>query len=363
MIGRRRILGAAGAVAAASAAAALASPAVAQQRFTWRMVTPWPRNSAGPGMAAQRIADSLTRLSGGRLTVTLHSAGELVAPFKILDAVMDGTADLLHGTAHYWVEREPALHWFIGIPFGLTAPEMAGWMRFGGGQALWEETYAPMRVVPFWVGSSGVQSGGWFRREINSLADLSGVRMRIAGLGAQVMELLGVETMLLPPGDILKALEEGRVDAAEWIGPWNDFAFGLHKAAPYCYQPGVMEPSASLEVLIRRDRLDALPADLRDLVTMVTRAAAFETMADFAYHNASTLPALLAAPNVAFKRWPDQVMRAMAAQTRGIVSELVAAGPLATRIDASFRQHAARARQWAAWSDLGVLQARDLLAG
>ncbi|MEZ5669041.1 MAG: hypothetical protein R3F55_16675 [Alphaproteobacteria bacterium] len=163
------LAGATGAAAGIAAASHLPKPAIAQERIEWTMVTPWPKGAPGVGVNAQRAADMITSLSGGRLTVNLFAAGELVPPFEAFDAVSAGNADCLHGTPYYWVGKSQAFTWFTGVPFGLTANEFMGWIYFGDGQALWEEAYAPFGVKPFYAGSSGVQAGGWFRKEINTL--------------------------------------------------------------------------------------------------------------------------------------------------------------------------------------------------
>ena len=235
---RRRMI----AGGAAGAAAGLAAPARAQERFRWTMVMPWPRNTPGVGVAADRFAKRVATMSGGRLEIRLYAAGELVPPFEGLDAVQRGTADIAHGTPYYWVGKAPALHFFTGVPFGLTAPELAAWIAYGDGGTLWREIYEPFGVIPFYAGSSGVQAGGWLKREITTVDDLKGLKFRIAGLGGEVMRRLGAVPELTPPGEIAAALLSGRLDAAEWIGPWNDLAFGLYKVAKFYYLPAFHEP-------------------------------------------------------------------------------------------------------------------------
>ncbi|MGH6915589.1 MAG: TRAP transporter substrate-binding protein, partial [Geminicoccales bacterium] len=280
------------------AGGALAAPAIAQGRHQWNMVMPWPRNTPGVGTGAQRFVDDVNIMSEGRLDITLFAAGELVPPFESLDAVQQGAADMAHGTPYYWVGKSKALNYFTTIPFGLSATELAAWLEFGDGKKLWEEVYAPFGVKPFYAGSSGVQAGGWFRDPIETVEDLSGLKFRIAGLGGEVMRRLGVNVVLLPPGEIMPALTSGAIDAAEWIGPWNDRAFGLYRVAKYYYVPAFHEPGPGLEIIVNRAKYEALPKDLQKIIEVAAAATAHRTLADFTFHNIVTLDPLLAEQGV-----------------------------------------------------------------
>lgn len=353
---RRHFLARAGLIAAT---APLAAPALAQGKIEWKMVTAWPKNAPGVGMNAQRLADRITALSEGRLAVKLFAAGELAPPFGGMDAVMSGKAELCHATPHYWAGKAPALHYFSGVPFGLTAPEMMGWIYFGGGQALWDEVYAPLGLKGFYVGSSGVQSGGWFRKEIKSAADLKGLKFRIAGLGGDVMKKLGVEVVLTPPGEIFQAMQSGAVDAAEWAGPWSDLAFGLYKAAKFYYQPGFFELGPSLELLVDRKKLEALPANLQKVVEQACQATTAETLADFTRHNIEALDPLTREHGVIVKAWPADVVKAAGKAWKEVQSGLAKTDALTGKVDTSFRAYLAKARAWSRWSDMAALKARE----
>ena len=238
--------------AAALAASALPAPALAQDQIRWRMVTTWPKNAPGVGVNAQRLADRIGAMSGGRLSVELFAAGELVPPFEALDAVQQGVAQLSHSASFFWIGKSEALNYFGSIPYGLTASEIAGWLYFGGGLGFWEEAMAEFGIKPLFAGSSGISAGGWFRKEIKSLADLQGLKFRIAGLGGEVMRRLGATTVVTPPAEVFPAMAAGTVDAAEFIGPWNDQTFGLFRVARYYYQPGWHEIGPTAELLINR---------------------------------------------------------------------------------------------------------------
>jgi len=346
---------------AASAAAPLAAPAIAhaQDRIDWTMVTAWPAGAPGVGVNAQRFADRVEAMSGGRIAIKLYAAGELVPPFECLDAVEQGTADLAHGTPYYWAGKASALHFFTGVPFGMTALEMTCWIRFGGGQELWREVYAPFGVVPFYAGSSGVQAGGWFNRPIESVDDFQGLKFRSAGLGADVLKRLGVEPVLMAPGDIFTALTSGQVDGADWVGPWNDLAFGLNKVAQFYYMPGFHEPGPSVEVIVNQARYDELPDDLKAIVAAAAEATALETTADFQYHNTKTFPTLRDDPGIEIRHWPAEVVERVRLETAAVLKELGATDELTRRVYESHMAYLGEAVTYAPWSELGYLAMRQ----
>ena len=201
-------------LAAAAGTATLAAPAIAQQRFEWNMVMPWPKGSPGVGVNAERFVSRVNEMSGGRLVIKLFAAGELVPPFESFDAVQSGTADLLHGTPYYWAGKSKAFSFFTTVPFGLSAVELPAWLTYGGGQELWEEACGDFGVQPFFAGSSCVQAGGWFKSEINTWEDLQGLKIRMAGLGGEVMRRAGSVVVLLPPGEIPPAPSTRRSGSA-----------------------------------------------------------------------------------------------------------------------------------------------------
>ncbi len=247
--------------------------AAAPKTYTWKMVTAWPKNYPGLGTGAERIAERITALSGGRLTVKVYAAGELVPALEVFDSVSRGTAEMGHGAAYYWRGKVPAAQFFTSIPFGLSTQEMNAWLNKGGGQQLWEEAYAPFGVLPLAAGNSGMQMGGWFNKEINSLQDLRGLKIRTPGLGGEVLTRLGATTVNLPGGEIFTALQTGAIDATDWVSPYNDLAFGLHKAARYYYYPAWQEPQAVIEMLVSKKAFEALPADLQAIVREVALAS------------------------------------------------------------------------------------------
>ncbi|MGF1475180.1 MAG: TRAP transporter substrate-binding protein [Geminicoccaceae bacterium] len=355
---RRQMIGAAGVTTVAAGLGARSGRA--QETVKWNMVMPWPKNTPGLGMNAQRFAQMVQAMSGGRLEITVYGAGELVPPFESLDAVQNGTADIGHGTPYFWVGKSAALNYFTGVPFGLTAAELAGWLYKGDGMDLWRETYADFNVVPFYAGSSRTQAGGWFRKEIKSLDDLRGLKFRIAGLGGEVMKRLGVTTVLIPPGEIGPSLLSGAVDAAEWVGPWNDRAFGLYKSAKYYYLPAFHEPGPGLEVIVNKDRLEALPEDLRAIVEAATTALAMETTADFTFNNIEALDPLVSENDVELRTFPDDVVVELGRVTREVYDDLAATDELTGKIHESFINYLTKANAYAEVMDRRMLAMRAL---
>lgn len=327
------------------------------------MVTTWPKNAPGVGVNAQRLADKIGAWSGGRLTVELFAAGELVPPFEALDAVQQGVAEMAHSAPFFWLGKSPALNYFGSIPFGLTASEIAGWLYFGGGLALWEEALADFGIKPLFAGSSGISAGGWFRKEINSLADLQGLKFRIAGLGGEVMRRLGATTVLTPPSEVSTAMASGTVDAAELIGPWNDQAFGLYRVARYYYQPGWHEVGPTAELLISRDAWEALPADLKAIVEGAAMASAMEYHADYCFHNVMALQPLVEAHGLELRLFPDDVVAALGRTSLEVLEELGATDPLTGRIHQSYMAFLEQSNVYSQWFDQPLLEMRAAALG
>ena len=321
---------------------AAATPAA--ESYQWKMVTAWPKNFPGLGTAAERLAERVKVMSNGRLTIKVYAAGELVPPLEVFDAVSRGTAELGHGAAYYWKGKVPAAQFFTAVPFGLSTNEMNAWLSKGGGQALWEEAYAPFGVKPLAVGNTGMQMGGWYNKEINSLDDLKGLKIRMPGLGGEVLSRLGATTVNLPGGEVFTALQTNAIDATDWVSPYNDLAFGLHKAAKFYYYPGWQEPQAVLELLINQKALDSLPADLQAILTEATRAASQDMLDDYVYHNAMALDELKQ-QGTQLKRFPDDVLAAMQRESAVVLGELAAQSELNGRIWASMQAFQAQVSQ------------------
>jgi len=352
-LSRRRML-------AAAATTPLAAPVVARASgaVRWTMTTAWPKGAPGVGTGAERFAAMVNRMAPGRLEIAVHGAGEIAPAFEALDAVMDGRADLLHGSPYFWADRHPALNFFTSIPFGLTATESSAWLAFGGGLELWRELYERFDAVPFYGGSSGQQAGGWFVRPIETVEDFRGLRIRIAGLARQILERLGAQAVILPPGKIGEAMAAGDLDAADWVGPWNDLAMGLDRFAPYYYMPGWHEPGPSVEITVARRAWEPLDDDLKAIVATAAQATAEATLADFAFHNIEAYPQL-AERGVEVRRFPEAVIARLREETRVVVDALAEPDDLARRIHTSHMDFLARARAYVPHALEGFLNLRS----
>jgi TRAP-type mannitol/chloroaromatic compound transport system substrate-binding protein len=293
------------------AAGPRAAAPTAEASIEWKLVTTWPKNLPGLGHTPEVFADMVREMSGGRLTVRVYGAGEIVPAFEVFDAVAGGVAEMGHGASYYWKGKMPASVFFTAVPFGMTAQEINGWLHYGGGMALWEEVYAPAGVVPLAGGSTGVQMAGWFNREIRSLDDVRGLRMRIPGLAGEVFSAAGGEAVRIPGGEVYTALQTGVIDAVEWVGPYNDLALGLHEIAEYYYYPGWHEPGSILEFIVNADALASLPEDLQAIVRHASRAANQDMLDEFTARNNRALRELVEVHNVKLRRLPDDVLRAL----------------------------------------------------
>lgn len=369
---RREFLKKAGVgVAAATAAAALSgcnqekkenkSAAVQTQKtFEWKMVTTWPKNFPGLGTGANYLANMINTMSGGRIKVKIYAAGELVPPFETFDAVSKGTAQLGHAAAYYWKGKHEAAQFFTAVPFGLNAQEMFSWLQHGGGQELWDELYAQFNLKPFSAGNTGVQMGGWFNKEIKSVDDYKGLKMRMPGLGGEVIKRAGATVVNLPGGEIFQALQTGAIDATEWVGPYNDMAFGLYKAAKYYYWPGWHEPGSEMEAMINKQAWEELPADLKEIVKQALNAARADMLAVFTAKNNQSLVELIEKHKVQLKRFPDEVLKQMGKLSQEVLEEVAAKDPLNRKVYDSFNKFRKQSISWDKIGEEGFSFARSL---
>ncbi len=319
-------------LAACGQATDQAGSAADERTFRWTMVTTWPKNYPGLGTGAEHFAREVERLSNGRLRVRVYGAGEMVPAMEVFDTVSRGTAEVGHSAAYYWRGKTPVADLFTATPFTLNAQQMNAWLHFGGGLELWREAYEPFNLVPFAGGNTGVQMAGWFNREINSLADLRGLKMRIPGLGGEVLSRLGVETINIPGGELYTSMQTGVIDALEWVGPYNDQAFGIHQVARYLYYPGWQEPGATMEFIINKDAFESLPADLQAIVEAAARGTNQRVLDEYTARNASSLRDLVDNHGVELRRLPDDVLIELRRTSDQVLDTLAARHPLAQRV-------------------------------
>ena len=370
MIDRRKLLGAATLGAAGLAATAcsqstsegdrVAAPAVRRRKTRLTMTTTWPKDLPGLGAAAQRVADRINALSEGQMEVNVYAAGELVPAFEAFDAVASGNADMYHGADYYWQSKSKAYNFFTAVPMGMTAPEIMGWIDFGGGQALWEELSGQYGIIAFQGANTGHQMGGSFREEINSLDDLRGLKMRIPGLGGDVIRALGGAAEALPGNEIYQALQTGRINATEWVGPWNDYFLGFHREAKYHYGPGFHEPGSALAVGINRNKWHSLTPTEQAIIRSACNEVNHLSVGEFTYQNGVYLEKLVNEEGIELRRFPDEVMARMKEASADVRSDAGSGGDLERRIYESFEDALKKMRGWASISDGPYLASREL---
>lgn len=344
-----------------AAASTLAAPAIAQGVTRWRMVSAWPRNLPGPGVAAQMLADRITTLSGGRLEVELFAAGEIVPGPGVFDAVGEGTAEIYHAVPSYWGSKSKGILLFGSQPLGLTAIEQHGWMLQGGGQALYDEMYERFNLKPFLCGNSGPQWAGWFRNEVNSLDDLRGLKYRTNGLNSEVMARLGVAVEAMSGPAMFQALQSGALDAGEFIGPWSDAALGLQQVATYYYNNGVGEPCSAEECAVNLDVWNALPEDLQQAVSFAAESLYNPVLTEYNTKHALALRELVNEHGVQVRDWPEEIIIAMG-NTMGEVLEEMRndSDELVGRITESFIEYRDLMAEYMVHADGAQLAARNL---
>lgn len=285
-----------------------ANDSLEQEQYNWRLVTAWPKNYPGLGMAPERIADLVEEMSNGQMKITVYGAGEQVPAFGVFDAVSSGSHQMGHSGGYFWKGKVPAAQFFTGVPFGLTADEINAWTNRGGGLELWREIYEPFNIYPIPAGNTGTQMFGWFNKEINSLEDIKGLKMRIPGIGGEVLKRAGGIPVTLPGGELFTALQTGVIDATEWVGPYNDLTFGFQQTAKYYYYPGWHEPGSMLELLINKDAWNSLPNHLQVIIETASKAVNQDILDEYTARNNKALRELVDVHGVELRRLPDDVI-------------------------------------------------------
>ncbi|AXO15046.1 MULTISPECIES: TRAP transporter substrate-binding protein [Thalassospira] len=358
---RRQFLsGAAVAGATAAAASTFAKPAIAQDVREWRMVTTWPKNFPGLGTGANLLAEYITKASEGRLKVTVFGAGEIVPAFEAIDAVGNGTVEMGHGAPYYWKGKVDATQYIAAMPFGLNAQEQNAWFQWGGGQELADKVYAELNCKFFPSGNTGTQMGGWFNKEMNTIDDYKGLKMRIPGLGGEVVKAAGANVVNLPGGEIPPALQSGAIDATEWVGPYNDLAFGLYKSAKYYYYPGWHEPATVLDNFINLDAWNALPDDLKAIVEQANRAVNQMVLSEFTARNVQALDTLRNKHGVDVRPFSDDILTGLGKLSGEVLRDLVSSNPLSQEVFESLIAFRTQSIAWSKFSEAAFAQARVL---
>ncbi|WND02528.1 TRAP transporter substrate-binding protein [Temperatibacter marinus] len=334
------------------------SAAVLTGKRTLKLVTTWPKNFPGLGTGPQRFADRVTEMTEGRITIKLYAAGELVGALGAFDAVSQGKADLYHGAEYYWQGKAPAFPFFTAVPMGMTTNELNAWIYYGGGQELWDELSARFNVKALLCGNTGTQMGGWFRNEINSIDDFQGLKIRMPGLGGEVFRRLGATPVTKAGGEIFQALSQGNIDATEWVGPWNDLAFGFHSIVKNYYTSGIHEPGAALAVGFNKEIWDSFSKTDQ---AMIKAAAAEENSMMYAEYNAQNARALRTLVNehgVKLLQFPDDIRQRLAEESYKVIEEVSQTDDLSKRIYDSYRSAKSDGMYWGEFAEDYFTQSR-----
>ncbi|QDE32209.1 TRAP transporter substrate-binding protein [Shewanella polaris] len=303
----------------------------------WRLATSWPKNLPGLGMAPERFAQLVKRMSNGRLVITVYGAGELMPSLSVFDGVSNGSIEMAHSSSFYWKGKAPAAQFFSSIPFGLNAQQMNAWLNYGGGMELWEEVYQPFGILPLAGGNTGMQMGGWFNKEITAPEDFKGLKMRLPGLGGEVLKILGgIPFDALTGRELYGALQTGAIDAAEWVGPYNDLPLGLYQVAKYYYYPGWHEPGSTMEFLINKQAFSALPDDLKIIVKVAAKAINQDMLDDYTQGHITAMDVLLNEHAVQVKPFPQSVIRALKQARDDVLNNEAAKDPLFNKVLESY---------------------------
>ncbi len=330
----------------------------AQQTYEWKLVTTWPKNFPGLGEAPERFADLVEEMSSGRMMIRVYGAGEIVPALEVFDAVSAGTAEIGHSAAYYWKGKAPEAQFFGAVPFGLNAEEMESWISFGGGQELWEEVYEPFNILPMLGGNTGVQMGGWFNKEINSLQDFQGLTMRIPGLGGEVIERIGGVPVNLAAGDIYTSLQTGVIDATEFVGPLNDLALGFYDVADYYYFPGWHEAGSLQEFLFNKETFEALPQDLQAIMRTAASSVSASMADQFRVQNSNALVTLLDEHGVELRQFPADLTAELYDVSQDIIDELGRSSEIGQRILSSYRAFEAHIKDYQDISEEAYIRVR-----
>ncbi|MEH6628370.1 MAG: TRAP transporter substrate-binding protein [Motiliproteus sp.] len=342
-----------------AAASTLSAPAIAKGSMEINMVSTWPRDFPGLGTGAQRFAKRLTDMSDGRIQVNYFAGGERVKPFDSFDEVASGNAQIYHGAEYYWKGKHPGFAYFTGVPFGLTCTEMNAWIRFGGGQELWDELSGKFGVKSLMCGNTGVQMGGWFRKEIESVDDLKGLKMRIPGLGGDVMAKLGASPVSLPGSQIYENLVSGAIDATEWVGPWNDSFMKFYEAAKYYYYPGMHEPGTMLAIGMNKEWWEGLSKADQLLIEAASSMENDVMMAEYNAKNGVYLAKLIEEQGVKLRQFNDDIYDAFGVAAEEVFAETRQHSDLAARIHDSFVKSRSEVGAWAKISDQAYVEQRN----
>ena len=336
------------------------STSISKNIIQLRMATTWPKNFPGVGTTAEKVAETITKASDGRLEIKVYGSGEIVPAYEVFDAVRQGTVEMGHGWAGYWISKNPGLAYFGGIPGGLSPSEQSSWIMHGGGQKLWEEILEPYGMQPFQAGIVQSEMFGWYKKTLNSLEDLKGLKIRMAGLSNEILNRMGATAVNIPGGEVMSSFQSGVVDAVEWGGPWMDLAFGFPKIAKICYGPGIHSPGAMNEMLINRDLYNNLPNDLKAIIKTSANSANNDSYNEYIYRNAISYQTIVNEHDVEFKILPMDIMKEFLKVAKEVVQDNAEKDPEAMKIHMHYQDFLKKAIDVTKYQESGYLQAREM---
>jgi TRAP-type mannitol/chloroaromatic compound transport system substrate-binding protein len=341
-------------------AVGFSAPAIAQGSRKLTMVTDWPEDMPGLLSTARHFARTVGEASKGRIAIEVFPANAMVRAFETFDAVSAGVADMYHSYDGYFEKKSMALDFYCGVPFGFTANELSAWVRYGGGQELWDELSGQFNIKPFQFLSTGTQMGGWFNHEINSLERFKGLRYRMPGLGGEILRRLGAIVVSLPGGEIAPSLKSGAIDASEWIGPWIDMATGLHQVADYYYYPGFHEPGTAHTLGINRRVWDSFDAGDQRLFEACAAAEYVRSLAEFDANNATSLRKLRDEGKVKILKFDDATLKALYGISKDVLAQAGSGDAISQKVYASYQQFRKSIMDWSDISERAYLNGRAL---
>ncbi len=343
--------------------AAGVAPAVhAQAAVRWRLASSFPKSLDTIFGAADDFARHVKAMSGGKFEVSVHAAGEIMPAFGVVDGVQQGSIEICHTAPYYFFGKDETFALGCAIPFGLNSRQMTAWMFEGNGMKLMREFYAKYNIVNFPGGNTGAQMGGWYRKEIKSLADIKGMKMRIGGFGGKVLERIGGVPQNIPGGDIYPALEKGTIDSAEWVGPYDDLKLGFNKVAPFYYYPGWWEGGPQLDFFINNKAFDALTPEYKAIVEAACAAAHVDMQAKYDARNPVALKQLVGA-GTKLRAFPKDVMNAAFKASMQFYEELNSKNENWKKVYADYAKFRAEQNLWFRFTEAGFdsfMQAQKL---
>jgi len=314
------------------------------KKTTLKLATSWPAHFPIIGTGIDSFAERIKSISGGSLEIKIYAKNTLVPALAVFDAASSGQIDAFHSGPYYWKGKNSAFSLFSGIPFGFTAEEINSWMLYGGGLELWREQYAKYNLHPFLGGNTNIQMGGWYRKPINSLEDMNGLKMRIPGLGGEVFAKMGVNPILLPAGEIYTSLERGVIDATEWVGPALDIKMGFYKVAPYYYS-GWHEPGSILELTFNKQSFDKLADEHKSMIEVASSELNSNMTHEFHAKNIVALEKLRTM-DIKLSQYPDDVIEKSKESLKIVLEEFSSKNKDFESVQKSIQKYLALSKEW-----------------